>query len=268
MEGSNPFFFLLAVGTAGMLVMAAAIVVFILYYQKRMLHEKLKQNQMEIDLQEKALRMTLESQENERKRIAKDLHDGVQAMMQALRVTVLTVIRDSSEQDKKEIQEMVNELTETVRAVSWDLMPSTLERFGLVSSVEEFCKRLNGKVAMPVYFTQHGSPLALDMNQQLLLYRIMQESVNNAIKHAKASKIEVTVNWQEGLHLTVADDGVGFDFSPELKFKNSSGLGLSNLESRARLLHAELKFLKNTPSGCVVDVFLPISVNGRDSNRT
>src|SRR5258706_3946643 len=259
MEGGNPFYLLLAIGTAGMLVMAVAIVAFILYYQKRMLNEKLKQHQMEIEHQENTLRMTLESQENERKRLAKDLHDGVQAMLQALRLSVLRVIRNSNDEDKKEIQGMVKELTETIRAVSWDLMPSTLDRFGLASAVEEFCKRLNGKVSVPIYFAQHGSPLAIDVNEQLLLYRIMQESVNNALKHAKASKIEVTLNWQEGLRVTIADDGIGFDYSPEMKFKNSSGLGLGNLESRARLLNAELKFLKNVPSGSVVDLFLQIN---------
>src|ERR1041385_8301399 len=110
---ASPFYLLLAVGTAVMLIMAGAIVLFILFYQRRMLQEKLKQHQMEIDHQEKSLRLVMESQENERRRIAKDLHDGVQAMMQALRVSVLTVIRDADERDKKEIQEMVNELTET-----------------------------------------------------------------------------------------------------------------------------------------------------------
>jgi signal transduction histidine kinase len=250
----NPFYLLLAIGTAGMLIMAAAIVVFILFYQKRMLHEKLKQHQMELDHKEKSLRLALESQENERKRIAKDLHDGVQAMMQALRVSVLTVIKDSSEHDKKEIQDMVSELNETVRAVSWDLMPATLEKFGLTSALEEFCKRLDGKIAIPVHFTKQGSPQSLDTNQQLLLYRIAQESVNNAIKHSKASKIEVSINWSEGLHLTIIDDGVGFDHTT--KSTGTSGLGLSNLESRARLLNADLRFLKNSPSGSIIDVVL------------
>lgn len=256
---SNPFYLLLAVGTAGMLVMAAAIVVFILFYQKKMLHEKVKQHQMEIDYQEQSLRLALESQENERKRIAKDLHDGVQAMMQALRMTVLTVIKDSNDQDKKEIQDMVNELTESIRSVSWDLMPSTLEKFGLTNALEEFCKRLDGKITMPIKFTNQGSAQPLDIQQQLLLYRIGQEAVNNAIKHSRASKIEIKTIWNDGLHLTIADDGVGFENSPDMKSKSSSGLGLNNLESRARLLNAELKFQKNNPSGSVVEVFLPSS---------
>ncbi|HTH55831.1 MAG TPA: sensor histidine kinase [Cyclobacteriaceae bacterium] len=250
---ASPFYLLLAVGTAVMLIMAGSIVVFILFYQRRMLHEKLKQNQMEIDHQEKSLRLVLEGQENERRRIAKDLHDGVQAMMQALRVSVLTVIRDADEKDKKEIQEMVSELTETVRSVSWDLMPSTLEMFGLASALEEFCARLNGKITVPVHFSHQGSPFALANDQQLLVYRITQEAVNNAIKHAKASLIEVRMNWDGGLHVAIADDGVGFDVAAS---DGSLGLGLSNLESRARLLNADLKFLKNQPKGSVVELFL------------
>jgi signal transduction histidine kinase len=251
---ASPFYLLLAVGTAIMLIMAGAIVLFILFYQRGMLQEKLKQHQMEIDHQEESLRVALESQENERRRIAKDLHDGVQAMMQALRVSVLTVIRDADDSDKREIQEMVNELTETVRSVSWDLMPTTLEMFGLANALEEFCNRLNGKIPVPVHFSHQGLPFKLDTEQQLLVYRITQEAVNNAIKHAKASLIEVRMNWDGGLHVAIADDGVGFEVSQP---NNSVGLGLSNLESRARLLNADLKFLKNQPKGSVVELFLP-----------
>ena len=107
---------------------------------------------------------------------------------------------------------------------------------------------------MPVHFSHQGSPFALDTDQQLLVYRITQEAVNNAIKHAKATVIEVRMNWDGGLHVAVADDGVGFDLE---EFGGSTGLGLSNLESRARLLNADLKFLKNQPRGSVVELFLP-----------
>ncbi len=246
---------------AGALILAGVIVFFVLYYKKRMLEEELKRKELEKDSADKMLRMVFESLELERKRISKELHDGLGVLLQALRATLHTVVKDVDENDKKEVQEIVDELTDTVRSISWDLMPTTLERFGLVNAVEEFCKRLCTKVEVSISFVQEGQPLPLDMNQQLLLYRIIQEAVNNALKHAHASSINVMMKWQEGnLFLSITDNGIGFDYSSQLKFTKTSGLGLTNLESRSHLLNAELTFARNNPSGTIVNLKLPVYV--------
>lgn len=262
MEATNSQLFLFVVaGILGLLVMVLTIFFFALYHNRKILQEKLRRKEQETEANEKMLRMALDSQENERKRISKDIHDGVGVMLQALRNTVHTITKGASEVDRKEMQTMMDGLTETVRSISWDLMPTTLERFGLVSAVEEFCQRMGVKTTVPISFTQKGTPLPLDMNQQLLLYRIVQEALNNAVQHAQASQINVNLEWKEGcLQLEVMDDGIGFDYSPGLKFRNTFRLGLSNLETRARLLHAELQFGKNKPSGCVLTLKLPVYV--------
>jgi two-component system, NarL family, sensor kinase len=252
-------YLIFAIGTAGMLFMASAIILFVVFYQKRMLNEQLRRQTMEADYQRKMLAAQIESQEQERTRIAKDLHDDVGLMIQALRITSLSLLKDAPEESRKEVQEMASDLTESVRKISWNLMPSSLERFGLTSTVEEMCNRLSAHGA-PVGFLCEGNPSALAKNNEVLLYRMAQEMVNNSLKHAKASQILVKLIWNDiQLLLSVVDNGIGFDMSTNsTATAKGSGLGLMSLHSRAHLLGATISFERNVPSGTSITILLPL----------
>jgi two-component system NarL family sensor kinase len=240
-----------AIGTAVMLFMAAAIILFVVFYQKRMLHEQLRRQSLEADYQRDLLSAQMESQENERKRVAKDLHDDVGLMLQALRATTLAVLKEAPEQDRQEVQQMVTEVTETVRRICWDLMPSSLEYFGLTEAVDEMCNRLTSRGQIPVKFSHLGKNSLIEKNKQTLLYRMTQELVSNALRHAKASEVEVKFVWTEQhLQINVLDNGTGFDrASIKQPAAPGRGLGLLSLESRASLLPAQLLFETNFPVG-------------------
>jgi two-component system, NarL family, sensor kinase len=255
-------YLIFAIGTAGMLFMAVAIILFVAFYQKRMLGEQLRRQMMEADYQRKMLQAQMESQEQERARVAKDLHDDVGLMIQALRVTSLSLLKNAPDESKKEIQDMASELTETVRKISWNLMPSSLERFGLTSTVEEMCNRLHAR-GVPLRFLCQGTPRPLGKKDEIVLYRMAQEMTNNALKHAKASEIIVTLSWSDtDLRLTAVDNGVGFDvLRSGWAAKDGSGLGLMSLRSRADLLGAAVSFEKNVPSGTSIMVQLPLKAN-------
>ncbi len=252
-------YLIFAIGTAGMLFMASAIILFVVFYQKRMLNEQLRRQTMEADYQKKMLAAQIESQEQERTRIAKDLHDDVGLMIQALRITALSHLKDAPDESKKEVQQMASELTESVRKISWNLMPSSLERFGLTSTIEEMCDRLSSHGA-PVNFICNGNPCAIAKNNEVSLYRMVQEIVNNALKHAKASHIVVNLVWSDvQLLLSIVDNGVGFDVSKgSATLTKGSGLGLMSLHSRAHLLGAALSIERNVPSGTCVIILLPL----------
>jgi signal transduction histidine kinase len=243
-----------------MLFMAGAIIIFVAFYQKRMLNEQLRRQAMEADYQRKLLEAQLESQERERARVSKDLHDDVGLMLQALRTTTLAVIHQAPEEDRQEVQQMVTEITESVRRISWDLMPSSLERFGLTETIDELCMRLH-KRGIPVHFELEGAAVALSKRNEVLLYRMTQEMVNNALKHAKASSIDVALRWtKDNLHLQVKDNGIGFELPTSVNYSPiGSGLGLLSLKSRADLLNAPLTFEKNSPSGTMISVNFPIT---------
>ncbi|MEQ9414554.1 MAG: sensor histidine kinase [Cyclobacteriaceae bacterium] len=259
MNGDSQIILLFIAGTAVMLLMAVAIILFVVFHQKKMVQEEIKRQNMEIDYQKKMLKAALESQENERKRVSKDLHDDVGMMLMTMRVSLNSQPNGHSD----ELMQLVDETHESVRRISWDLMPSTLDNFGLFQSTQEMCERLSSRDTTTVSYHEEGKRLPLDKDQELLIYRVAQESATNALKHAHASHISVNFRWTDtSLLLTITDDGLGFDLaSIKNKVSGRHGLGLYNLENRVALLGGELSFEKNQPSGTVVSVVLPLVIH-------
>ncbi len=253
-------YLIFAIGTAGMLFMAVAIILFVAFYQKRMLREQLRRQQLEADYQRNMMAAQIESQERERARISKDLHDDVGVMMQAMKTTVFAVVRHASEEDRSDIQNMVTEITESVRKICFDLMPPGMETFGITELIDEMCSRLKSS-GLPVQAERLGSPTKIDLRDQLQLYRMAKEMVTNALKHAKATSIIVGIHWQhDHLVLQVKDDGVGFKSLPIADSTPlGNGLGLLSLKSRASLLNAQLTFENNLPTGTCISIHYPIS---------
>ncbi len=248
-NSSNSVLLLFGIGSAVMIFMASAIVLFVLFYQKRVLREQLNQRAMELAHQHNMLQAQIESQEEERRRVAKDLHDDVGLMLQALRTTTLAVLQEASEADRKEVQQLVSEVDETVRRICWDLMPSSLEYFGLAEATEELCHRLSSKGNVPVVFSSSGKGLPLHKKKQTLLYRMIQELVCNSLKHARATLVEVKFTWTiNSLQINVIDNGIGFSKKSE-KNQAPRGHGLLSLENRSSLLPANLLFENYFPQG-------------------
>jgi two-component system NarL family sensor kinase len=260
-EGSNVTM-MFAFGTSAMLMMVVAIVLFIVFYQKKMLQEQLNRQVMESGHRQKMMEVEMQSRENERSRLSKEIHDGVGVMLQALRATTLAVARNASDEDRHELGEQINEITETVRSMAYDLMPASLQKFGLRETLDELCNRLNRfNDKLQFIFSCEGPDRALDSWQELLLYRMVQEATNNAIKHSGASEIRIEMEWSiDALLLSVRDNGRGFEFpGTENKILGRHGLGLYSLENRSNLLGAEMKFQTNSPTGTLLTIHLPLN---------
>jgi two-component system NarL family sensor kinase len=235
---------LVTIGTLGMLFLVIAIITFMVFYQKRMLQEQLSRQKLEFEHQTKMMEAVLESQEQERKRVAADLHDSIGGMLSAIRVGLTTVGRLLPDPKAMELQKkMLDDTIGSVRSISRELMPSTLERFGLVHALRELCDQVHTTSLLPVNFQGEGEVGSMTLNRQLMIFRIAQELVTNAVKHAKASAIHMQLQITDQFILKVEDNGVGFD--PE-SFRSVStlgrGLGLYNIENRVRLLGAKLEY--------------------------
>ncbi|MEJ0055240.1 MAG: histidine kinase [Bacteroidota bacterium] len=152
-----PLIFTLA--TAAMLIMAIAIILFIVFYQKKMLQEQLTRQSMEAEHRQKMMVAEMQSRENERGRLSKEIHDGVGVMLQALRATTFAVAKNASEEDRNELNHQINEITETVRSMAYNLMPPSLEKFGLRETLDEYTTKLNKyNPGIHFNFLQEGSP--------------------------------------------------------------------------------------------------------------
>lgn len=256
---------LIVLGLAAVLLLVAGVILFVVRYQKRAIAEQLKRQSTVVDHQNKMLMAALESQENERRRISKDLHDDVGMMLMTLRTQLnVSVGKPLSEEQAEELLNVVDDTHETVRKISWDLLPPTLERFGVVQALQEMCHRMTHQEKITVSFYEKGKAQSLDKNQETLVYRIAQECVINALRHARAKHIDVKLDWKDTvLCLTIADDGVGFDFPEENdRVKSRMGLGLVNMASRVRLLCGEVRYKRNNPTGTVVEITIPVNPHG------
>lgn len=187
------------------------------------------------------LESLLDGQENERKRIAEELHDGLNGDLSAIKYRLSglednIVHSDDSENLIKTI-EMIDNACTQVRRISHNLMPSSILDFGLVETVNEYCAKINNSHPLTLEFQYFGNPAVLPKKAETVLYRIIQELINNITKHSKASMAMVQLNFHENeLFITVEDNGIGFDTK-----SIQNGLGLKNINSRIHFLNAQLE---------------------------
>lgn len=248
---------MLIVGSGGMLLLAAAIVLFVTFYQKRMVQEQLKQKVLESNIQERILEATLVSQESERHRVAGDLHDSIGGMLSAVRVGLSALSRQlPNPKLLDEQKQMLDDTIESVRKISRDLMPATLEKFGLVPAIRELGERLQSTTKIQVSVLEMGDSQKMESKREIMIYRIIQELLNNAIKHSQSTYLEVIFEFKEKLYLIVEDNGVGFD-PRELEESGRKSLGLYNITSRAKLLGAHIHIDREKKDGTKIVVAVP-----------
>jgi len=259
MDGSSEYqvALLIAIGSIGMLVLATAIVVFMVFYQKKMVQEQVKRQQLELDYQAKMMQATLESQEMERRKLASDLHDSIGGMLSAIRMGISTLGKSlSNPSSVDQTKKMLDDTISSVRQISRDLMPSTLEKFGLTQAVKELCERIRDTSGIQLNFNEESSPAMMPKTEELMIFRIVQELINNAIKHAQASQINVSVHLSDMFYLSVEDDGVGFDIDAQRNDRShGKGLGLYSIEKRANQLGAILKFDRREKGSKITLIF-------------
>jgi two-component system NarL family sensor kinase len=250
-------FLLIAIGTVVMLILAGFIVLFVTIYQKRMFEARLKQQVLESQFQQKVLEATLDSQENERSRVAGDLHDSIGGMLSAVRVGLSAIGRQLPDTHILDAQkQMLDDTIESVRKISRDLMPATLEKFGLIPAVRELCEKMQATTKIQIGIMELGETRPIDNRRQLMVYRITQELLNNAFKHSKATYIEIIFDFGENLYLIVEDNGIGMN-PRQMEESGRKSLGLFNIQSRVQLLTATVSIDPDKKDGSKITVSVP-----------
>ena len=248
MAESNSIFLIFSIGTLGMVLLALSIFFFFVTYQKKMLKKQLELNEIRAKQQEEILINTITAQEKERKRIAQDLHDEVGAMLSVVKLNVGRIEKKSEEQVAKklaaETKTYLDEVITQVRRISRSLLPPSLEKLGLFFALEELANWVNKSDQLKIVCWKSGEQFRFDTKKELAVFRIVQELLNNAIKHSEATSIYINSRFSpyNYLMISVNDNGKGF----ELNEKMATGLGLKNLESRTQMMNAKFK-MKSTP---------------------
>lgn len=222
----------------------------------------------ELKLAEEAVRSAalLEGQEEERKRFARELHDGIGQMLTGLKLHVEKIrqMPTADEKQRQRVEDLRHLLQETIqntREVAFNLMPAVLGDFGLVAALKLLAEQTARSSGIEVVFKGTEKPARLAPVQEIGLYRIAQEGLNNAVKYSEAMRIEVVFKRSVSeICLSVQDNGKGFKVSevPKRETYSLAHNGLSNMRTRARLLHGTLKITSriNKGSTVVVKLFL------------
>ena len=190
------------------------------------------------------LKATITGQDDERIRIAKDIHDGIGPIMSTIKLSIDSIQADinpaSSPKINKKlalIRDLVTDVSTDIRSISHDLMPSALKDFGVKPVIENFISKIKITDTFDINFFFSGQNVRLDEQIELALYRIAQELVNNAIKYSKAKNITVQLFIKsDQVFLTVEDNGVGIS-SDKIEDIEKSGIGFYNVYARTRALN-------------------------------
>lgn len=240
-----------------MILLSVSLVVFYIVYQRRIFAQIQRREAEEKIHQKELLEAAVAVQENERRRIAGDLHDEIGSLLTATRLYLRQLDPAAAEERIGAIKEqslaILDDMIGSTRRISHDLLPPGLAKFGFQAAAEDLCERIDKGGELTVNFTSRTAR-RMKEKDELALYRVLQELLNNTLKHSNARTVESTFGRRDGgFEFTYRDDGDGFDASAV----SSKGLGLRSIETRVALIGGRLAWETAPGRGLLVTVVLP-----------
>jgi two-component system NarL family sensor kinase len=236
------------VGSMVLMILAIGIIMLAVIHSKRIYKKQLAFQQLQFRHQQELLDYYISATEEERTRLASDLHDDVGTRLASLRMS----INENTDQSAgTNLCTELDDIMQNVRAISHNIMPASIDLFGLGFTVTQLVESFRGKTT--ISFQLHIENIVEpDKKTSLAVYRILQELINNSLKHSGASVIEIhCADHHEKLRIQYSDNGRGF--SPS----KSTGLGLKSIENRARIINAELLWSASSNEGMSLEINIP-----------
>ncbi len=209
--------------------------------------------------------LILEGQEEERKRISRDMHDGIGQLLSAMKFNLEGIhsVKSDYERDKlKTSKDLLKNVIKEVRRISFNLTPSALSDYGIVPVLNKFCREITKLSDLQVTFeNQTGFLNRLEGKVENNLYRICQEAVNNAIKYAEASEVKIILTHNsQFLNVDIVDDGKGFEVNKleEKGHLSTSGHGLFNIRERANFINGQCTISSQVGKGTTISINVPL----------
>ncbi|MBR9913314.1 MAG: sensor histidine kinase [Algicola sp.] len=232
----------LVYGIIFLVLVTLGLILFFYYSRKKIIQKEVEKVNIKLNHQKKILQTTIKVQEEERHRIAQDLHDAISSKLNVVSLTTNVLIDDKTiGDDQKEALKHILDITtrtlESSRKIAHELMPPILDKFGLKVALEELFDEFTSNTSIRI--SHHIETLdQLDKSSELHIFRIAQELINNALRHGKADMLKMElIKEQQGFILKFKDNGIGFDVTDD---KKKSGIGLQNIKSRVAILNGQL----------------------------
>lgn len=260
-------------GTMVMVLLVMAIVVFVVLYKRRTIEREAKHQMVLKEKELEVLNAAIETQESEREKFSRDLHDEIGPLMSTLKLnmtryqTVLKKGEPVKEKDLQEQRDLVDHMVKSVRGVAHGLSPRFVREFGLLPALEEYMKELTD---LEITFNCNlKSDERFSKNIELNVYRILLELIQNIRKHDKPTELELSIEKiQQGIVFTLAHNGIGLSNAEfEEKLRSAKGIGLESVRARAASIHAVLDYQKGAPSTITLTLTNDEENKSSDSRR-
>ena len=243
-------------GSIMFILLGVFILSFIFFYKKRKQLYLKETELMKSSFQQELLRTQLEIQEQTLKNISQEIHDNIGQTLSLAKLNLNTVNpKQQNRMDEKisASKELLSKAIQDLRSLSRTLNTDTILASGLLKAIEYELQIL--KAEFETELKVAGNPIKIDPQKELILFRIVQEALNNIINHSQANKITIaTIYEDQTLNLSIIDNGQGFD----TVWKNDGGSGLHNMRSRAELIGGTLEIESSTASGTQIQITVPI----------
>ena len=240
------------IGVLLLLLMGVALLLFFFFSRKKIIDKELEKKNLEISHQKEMLKSIIITQEKERKRIAQDLHDDISSKLNVINLNA-NLLKDGELNAEEyltvnnSILEATDKTLESARKIAHNLLPPILEKFGLKAALEELADSFSNSRKINITYNLDYPKEYLSKQNELHLFRIVQELINNSVRHGKAKSSVIDIsNKNRNLLFTYSDSGVGFNVDDK---KHQKGLGMKNIESRVALLNGNYKIESKKDQG-------------------
>jgi signal transduction histidine kinase len=237
------------------MAMALVLILFFYYSRKKIIKHEVEKKNLEIQHQKEITNTIITIQEQERERIARDLHDEISSKLNVVSLNShLLKTPNLSFTEVEEITQNITDLTakalESSRRIAHDLFPPVFEKFGLEAGIEELIEEMQSVEKFKIDFRNQLNLAELDSEIQLSVFRILQELFNNTLKYAKATEVSITFDLINGKKvLSYQDNGIGFNLS-----NYNKGMGLINIESRVNIINGNFMIHTSQNNGFKIEI--------------
>jgi len=238
------------------LFVSCFILFIILIYQKKQQYHKLEKARLKQQFQEELLRSQMEIHEQTLKNISQEIHDNIGQTLSLAKLNLNTISNEQNNVSPKiaSTKELISKAIQDLRNISKALNTDAILGIGLINAIEHELEQLEKIGSLSATLQINGSIRNLNPQNELIVFRIVQESLNNIIKHSEAKRICIVATFKEDhLFLSIIDDGKGFQVSE----KTANGTGLYNMRNRAKLIGGSLEIISNQLTGTQIDIIVP-----------
>jgi len=254
----------LLISTTILIFLLAGIVIsFFLYFKSRKIKHQIEINEIQSQFNQTLLQSQLEIQEQTLHNISQEIHDNIGQVLSLTKLNLSTMdINDPHQLQQKvdDSKKLIGKVIQDLRDLSKSLNTDYVSNMGLLQAIEYELDMIRKSGAYQAILLINGLPFKAEPQKELIIFRIVQEVINNIIKHAQATEILVTANYHPAnLNLTITDNGAGFDLTPlNLSENGKFGLGLRNMHKRAQLIGATFSITSTIGAGTAVSITLPL----------